>query len=109
MEAITPNPPEPPIEVTVQVGDLPPGLSLVRVTDEFDASSVPKGLLRAHQVAASVWGRLVVTEGTVLFVWENEPDAPIELAKGSALVIRPQTPHHVVPEEGCRFHVEFFK
>ena len=88
---------------------LPGGMTLVRSTPEFDADSVPAGLLRAHQVADGVWGRLVVTEGTVDFVFEDTPDDIRAVAAGETQVIPPARLHHIAVAEGARFHVEFHR
>jgi len=89
-------------------GHLPAGLALKRTTDEFTALSVPAGLLRAHRLARGVWGRLVLIEGELRFVWED-PDAgrPLVLSESDSLVIPPDTPHRVEPGAECRFVVEF--
>ena len=44
----------------MQHGCLPPGLAWQRTTDDFDATSVPAGLLRSHRIAPEVWGELEV-------------------------------------------------
>ena len=93
----------------MQHGQLPEGLELQRVTDEFDIDSVPAGLLRAHRLAAGVWGLLSVTHGTLTVVWEDRPDAPVELHEGDALVIEPEVRHHVEPGPDARFTVAFHR
>jgi tellurite resistance-related uncharacterized protein len=93
----------------VQHGDLPAGLELQRTTDEFDIGSVPPGLLRAHRLGTGVWGLLEVIDGSVSFVWEDDPDAPITLVAGDSLVIRPEVPHHVEPGRDARFTVAFYR
>ncbi|HPU40336.1 MAG TPA: DUF1971 domain-containing protein [Microthrixaceae bacterium] len=91
-------------------GQMPQGVALQRSTDEFTDESVPAGLLRAHRVAAGVWGRLRVMDGALRFVWEStEPAGALELATGDAVVIPPDTPHRVEPAPGCRFLVEFYR
>lgn len=91
-------------------GQLPPGLSLQRTTDEFTVATVPAGLRRAHRVARGVWGRLRVIEGRLRFVWE-EPGAvePLDLVDDDSVVIPPDTLHRVEPQPGCRFVVEFHR
>lgn len=89
--------------------ELPEGVVLVRTTDVFDNHTVPKGLLRAHQVARDVWGRLVVHAGTMGFVFEDEADAPISLGAGDTMVIPPQRPHHVELDGPVSFAVEFHR
>lgn len=93
----------------MQHGELPEGLTLQRTTDEFESGTVPAGLLKAHRVATGVWGRLRVTAGALAFVWEDDPDRPLQLGAGDAVVIPPDTPHHVEPAGGARFLVEFHR
>jgi ferredoxin len=90
-------------------GLLPSGLVLQRRTDDFTKVSVPAGLLRAHRVARDVFGRVVVLEGRLRFVWE-EPgaDEPLDLVAGDSVVIPPDTRHRVEPGSSCRFAVEFY-
>lgn len=87
---------------------LPVGLDHVRTTPRFDASSVPAGLLRAHQVASGVWGVLHVLEGRVVFVLEHSGERR-ELGAGERQVIEPEVLHHVEPGEGAVFEVEFHR
>lgn len=88
---------------------IPAGFVLARTTDVFDRDTVPAGLLRAHRVAADVWGRLVVHAGTVRFVFEDTPDEPVDVDVGSSVVIPPARLHHVELGEGARFAVEFHR
>jgi tellurite resistance-related uncharacterized protein len=89
--------------------DLPEGLELVRTTDVFDNETVPAGLLRAHQVAKDVWGRLVVFEGSIGFVFEDSPDDLISVRAGERMVIPPQRRHHVTVDGPVSFAVEFHR
>jgi len=89
--------------------ELPPGLEHVRTTDVFDAQTVPAGLLRAHRIAAGVWGRLTVHEGSLRFVFEDRADAPVHIEAGESMIIPPSTPHHVEPEAEVRFAIEFHR
>ncbi|MFW2380452.1 MAG: DUF1971 domain-containing protein [Acidimicrobiales bacterium] len=89
--------------------ELPDGLVLARTTPVFDRSNVPAGLLRAHQVAEGVWGRLVVHEGTVTFVFEDDPDHPRHGDRGDRIVIPPGRPHHVELDDSAAFAVEFHR
>ena len=88
---------------------MPPGLSLVRVTPEFTATTVPAGLLRAHEVAEGVWGRLKVHHGHVGFVFEDEPNCRVEAVPGEHVDIPPGRPHHVEPDDDAVFVVEFHR
>ncbi|WP_020377542.1 DUF1971 domain-containing protein [Candidatus Microthrix parvicella] len=88
---------------------LPDGLELARTTKVFDNETAPTGLLKAHQVAEAVWGRLVVHTGSVGFVFEDMPDDTILVGAGDHVVIPPQRHHHVVLGEPATFVVEFYK
>ena len=88
---------------------IPDGHLFVRVTAEFTSENVPKGLLRAHRVAEGVWGRAVVLEGELGFVFEDKPDEPRTARPGEPIVIPPNRPHHVVVDDSVRFVVEFYK
>ena len=88
---------------------LPDGLELARTTKVFDNDSAPAGLLRAHQVAEGVWGRLIVYTGSVGFVFEDDDSEVITVGKGDAVVIPPQRLHHVVLTEPATFAVEFYR
>ncbi len=88
---------------------IPEGFTLARTTDVFDNDTVPAGLLRAHRVADGVWGRLVVHNGQVRFVFEDRPDEPIAVSAGDAVVIPPAWPHHVELDGPARFAVEFYR
>ena len=90
-------------------GVLPPDVVLARTTQQFDAQTVPAGLLRAHQVASGVWGCLVVYATPVTFVFEDDPSSPLHLEVGDRVVIPPERPHHVELGGAGRFAVEFHR
>jgi len=89
--------------------DIPDGFELTRTTDVFDNDTAPAGLLRAHRVADSVWARLLVHSGTLRFVFEDEPSAPITVPAGGMQAIPPGRLHHVEFEGPARFAVEFYR
>ncbi len=88
---------------------IPEGFTLARTTSVFDCDTVPAGLLRAHRVAEGVWGRLLVHDGQVRFVFEDAPDEPIAVVAGGAVVIPPSRYHHVELDGPVRFSVEFYR
>ena len=89
--------------------ELPVGLTVQRTTPTFDEHSTPAGLRAAHSVAAGVWGRLVVEQGSVGFVFEDAPDDVRTVAAGEHQVIPPSRLHHVVIDGPVRFAVEFHR
>jgi tellurite resistance-related uncharacterized protein len=88
---------------------LPDGLELVRTTNTFDHDSVPAGLLRAHRVADGVWGRLVVHTGSLVFVFDDDPNHPISVMAGESMAIPPARAHHVEVDGAVTFAVEFHR
>lgn len=88
---------------------LPDGLEHVRTTDVFDTATAPAGLLRAHRVADSVWGNLVVHTGTVTFVFDDDPDHPITAGAGDTVAIPPARQHHLELDEPATFAIEFHR
>jgi tellurite resistance-related uncharacterized protein len=93
----------------MQHGDRPDGLALQRTTDDLDAESVPRGLLRAHHLAEGVWGRLQVKDGSLRFVWEDEGAGAVDLSAGDSVVIPPKVLHHAEPASDVRFVIEFYR
>ena len=82
---------------------------MVRSTRLFDESTVPAGLLAAHQIAAGVWGRVVVHTGSLTFAYEEGPGDPLELHAGEGHDIPPLRPHRLVLDGPATFAIEFYK
>jgi len=91
------------------MNDIPDGFVLARTTDVFDNDTVPPGLLRAHRVADSVWGRLLVHAGSVQFVFDDDPDHPFTVRAGGAMTIPPGRLHHLEFDGPAEFAVEFHR
>lgn len=88
---------------------LPSNVKHYKSTPEFTQDTVPKALQRNHTTAEKVWGRIVVTEGSLRYVVE-EPDPGVYiLGPGEPGVIEPQMPHHVEVIGPVRFCVEFHR
>ncbi len=88
---------------------LPDGLVHARTTDIFNNDTVPAGLLKAHRIADRVWGRLIVNTGAVRFVFDDQPDRPIRVEAGEAVIIPPARRHHVELDGPATFAVEFHR
>lgn len=88
---------------------LPADVELVRVTDEFDQTTHPAGILRAHRVADGVWGRLVVRSGELGFVFEDTPHETMRVTSDRPQVIPPSRLHHVVIDGPVTFVLEFYR
>ncbi len=86
---------------------LPDGVSSYKRTPEFEASTVPAGLLRSHRTKAGVWGVIHVLEGELVYrILEPSVEEHV-LRQGFEGVVEPEVPHQVEPRPGVRFYVEF--
>lgn len=97
---------------------IPDDHDLVRTTAVFDEHSIPAGLLKAHRVAAGVWGNLVVHEGAIDFSFEDDEADDQDAEKGSKArtvaagehqPIPPDRPHRLTITGPVRLVVEFHR
>jgi tellurite resistance-related uncharacterized protein len=87
----------------------PPGLKPYKRTPEFTQSSTPAGLLRGHNTKEGVWAKIVVLSGSMTYrILEPEVEE-IALDEGRSGVIEPKVLHEVVPHDGVRYYVEFYR
>lgn len=88
---------------------LPSEVVAYKKTDIFTQDSTPKGLLEHHRTIAGVWGKIVVLEGRLTYTIDDNDGEVIELTPSIFGVVEPQVIHHVTPQEGVKFYVEFYK
>ena len=87
---------------------LPADVSKYKETKVFNATTVPKGLLKDHATKADVWGKLQVHVGTVMYV-DVASAKEREVTSGSFQIIEPEALHFIQPSEEAEFHVEFYR
>lgn len=85
---------------------LPVDMEPYKRTVDFDENTAPNALRKDHMTKNEIWGRIVVTEGALLYTigdesWVLRPDV-----HG---IVEPGVPHHVEPRGPVCFHVEFLK
>ena len=85
---------------------LPDALTLGRSTPVFTDKTVPNALRNAHHT--TVWAELIVEHGTVVFV-EEDPAWQVVVTGGHSQPIAPNRKHHVEPEPGAMFRVQFYE
>ena len=78
-------------------------------TPEFTHSSVPSALLRCHSTKPGAWGKIVVLEGTLTYRILEPGVEEVVLSPQHFGVIEPAIKHEVVPKDGVRFYVEFYR
>lgn len=86
---------------------LPPGLIEARRTPEFDAESVPAGLLGSHHT--TVWAQIHVLSGTLVFRELGGLERALDLRPGESAVIVPEVAHRVELASDTRFYVQFYR
>lgn len=86
---------------------LPPGLQLTRRTPEFNASTIPAGLLHDHRTKPGVWGVIQVLEGALEYHVLEPVEERHVLIPGRPGIVEPAMKHQVMPLGPVRFHVEF--
>ncbi|AKH41334.1 tellurite resistance protein TehB [Croceibacterium atlanticum] len=76
-------------------GDLPPASEAYRTIGPFDAQSLPQGLRAEHSLKPGTWAVLLLSEGSLRFVWDDETGGAEMLTAPVELIVPPQALHHV--------------
>ena len=88
---------------------LPPQLTAYKKTPLFTETTVPAGLLAAHQTKAGTWGKIVVVSGELEYRI-LEPELEILLLTPERFgVVEPTVRHEVEPRGSVSFYVEFYR
>ncbi|MCG8563698.1 MAG: DUF1971 domain-containing protein [Desulfobacterales bacterium] len=87
---------------------LPRGATLAGATPMMDENSIAPGILKKHMAPKGKCGLLVVEEGACQFIWEDDPDTPIDCDPGHPVVIFPERFHHVKITGPVKLKVEFY-
>jgi tellurite resistance-related uncharacterized protein len=88
---------------------LPDDVEEYKRTDVFDVDTTPKGLRKTHDLKPGVWGQIVVEQGRVSYVLEDDEGLTFVLTPERHGVVAPTRPHHVEPSEEARFYVRFLR
>ena len=91
-----------------QTKTLPQGAELAGATPVMDEKTIAPGILAKHMAPRGKCGLLVVEEGACQFVWEDEPDNPIDCDPDHPVVIFPERYHHVSLTGPVKLRVEFY-
>ncbi len=88
---------------------LPPDVTKYGASATFTQENVPESLLKSHRTKTGTWGRIVVTEGKLLYRILEPEDAEHELSPGLFGIIEPGMLHYVEPVGNVCFCVEFYR
>ena len=89
--------------------NLPPDVSKYGASAEFTQESVPEKLLKSHRTKPGTWGRIVVSDGRLLYRIVEPEQEDYELSPGVFGIIEPEVLHYVQPLGQVRFCVEFYR
>ena len=87
---------------------LPQGAVKAGFTPSMTEETVVPGILKKHLAPKGKFGYVVVEEGTLQFVWEDDPDNILDADPQHPIVIFPERYHHVAITGKVRFRVEFY-
>jgi len=87
---------------------LPVQAAKVGSTPSMTNETVVPGILRKHLAPKGKYGLLVVEEGALQFVWEDDEVNVLDADPNHPIVIFPERYHHVVLGDPVRFRVEFY-
>ena len=88
---------------------LPRGAQKFGSTPTMTEETVIPGILKKHLAPRGRFGYLVVEEGALQFVWEDDPDHALDADSEHPIVIFPERFHHVKITGKVRFRVEFYE
>ena len=87
---------------------LPEGAKKVGATPNMTQETVVKGILKNHLAPKGKYALVVVEEGSLQFVWEDDKENALDADKDHSIVIPPERLHHVVVNGAVIFRVEFY-
>jgi len=88
---------------------LPEGARKAGSTPSMTEETVVAGILKKHLAPKGKFGYLVVEEGCLQFVWEDDEDNVLDADPEHPIVIFPNRFHHVIITDKVRFRVEFYE
>ena len=88
---------------------LPENAVKVGSTPLMDENSVVKGILKNHLAPKGKYALVVVEEGALQFVWEDDKENILDCDADHPIVIYPERFHHVVITKPVKFRIEFYE
>ena len=87
---------------------LPVGATKTGSTPSMTEETVVKGILKNHLAPKGKLGLVVVEEGSLQFIWEDDKENVIDSDSDHPVVIYPERFHHVAITGPVKFRVEFY-
>lgn len=89
--------------------NLPEGLTKYSESPKFDQDTLPLALQKKHRTKPGCWAKAIISEGSINYILEENPDEVFTLTSGQFAIIEPEEPHHVELIGPVIFHLEFYK
>ncbi len=89
--------------------ELPKDAVKVGETPNMTETTVVKGILKNHLAPKGKIGLVVVEEGSLEYIWEDDKENVLVADKDHPIVIESERYHHVVITGPVIFRVEFYK
>lgn len=96
------------MKMNYQNAKLPQGAVKVGSTPTMDNETVKPGILQKHLAPKGKYGYVVVEEGSLKYVWEDENGPALDADPDHPIVIFPERYHHVELPVPVKFRVEFY-
>jgi len=88
---------------------LPEGARKIGSTPTMTEDTMVPGILKKHLAPRGRFGYLVVEDGALQFIWEDDTANALDADSGHPIVIFPERFHHVKITGKVRFRVEFYE
>lgn len=85
----------------------PPGARAYRTIGPFDERTLPAGLRGEHRLKPGAWARIMLSEGSIRFVWDDGEGGSHALHAPAAMFVPPEVPHHLESDGPFRLAIEF--
>ena len=84
-------------------------LEAYKRTPVFTESSIPSGLLKQHNLATGVWGKLIVNSGQLELEFPGNKNRLRCAEPGADVWIQPEEWHLIKKATQVRFYIEFYR
>lgn len=91
-----------------QEASLPTGAVKTGSTKSMTNETVVPGILGKHLTPEGKYGLLVVEEGALRFIWEDDASNALDADPDHPVAIEPERYHHVELTGPVQFRVEFY-
>lgn len=78
-------------------------------TSWFTEQNILKPLLNKHMAPKGKTGLVIVKEGSLEFVWEDDLTTVLTCDSNHPIVIEPERYHHIIITGAVLFNIEFYK